>query len=89
MLMKEMNVSEPKDLRPTLIIPTAKCIQIHSFSKTFRNISKQSAHKSEVISIYRDKVGHMILVLIVKISYILSIDKGHRLLFNSVINDTS
>lgn len=65
MLMQKMNVPETKYLLSVIGVPTAKTIQIHSFSKLAHNISEKTAHESKVVCINWDESRNEELFLVV------------------------
>jgi len=75
-LVQEVDISQAKYLLAIRIVPTAETIQIHTFTKALSDVSQKSTHEGEVISVYWDESGDVVLVLIVEIGLILLVDES-------------
>ena len=85
--MQKVNVSQAKYLRALLIVPAAQAIQVYALAQTVGDVSQESTHECEIVSIYRNECGHIVLVRIVKVGLILLVDQSSKLFLYSIVDD--
>ena len=87
MLVQEVDVPEAEDLRAVWVVPAAQTVQVHTFPKAVSDVSQKPAHECEVVGVYGDEGGDVVLVLVVQIGLVLLVDQGCRLFLDSMVDN--